>query len=68
MLAIEQGTATPVIEALRAAGYIQPNGVGELGGRSDFGGAQCIMRLTDGRLCGASDKRKDGMALAVATP
>ncbi|MBS0292589.1 MAG: gamma-glutamyltransferase [Proteobacteria bacterium] len=68
MLAIEQGTATPVIDALRAAGYIQPNGVGELGGRSDFGGAQCIMRLTDGRLCGASDKRKDGMALAVATP
>lgn len=25
----------------------------------------CIVRLPDGRLCGASDPRKDGIALAV---
>lgn len=67
-LAIEQGMAQPVIDVLRAAGFHQPHGVGELGGRSDFGGAQCIMRLPDGRLCGASDKRKDGVALAVDAP
>lgn len=65
VLAIEAGTSEPVIQALRAAGYLDPGSAGELGGRSDFGGAQFIMRLPDGRLCGASDKRKDGMALAV---
>lgn len=65
VLAIETGTADDVTSALRAAGYREPSGEGELGGRSDFGGAQCIVRLPDGRLCGASDPRKDGMALAI---
>ena len=65
VLAIEAGTPEDVTAALRAAGYREPSGEGELGGRSDFGGAQCIVRLPDGRLCGASDPRKDGMALAV---
>ena len=67
VLAIEAGTPEDVTAALRAAGYREPSGEGELGGRSDFGGAQCIVRLPDGRLCGASDPRKDGMALAVNT-
>ena len=65
MLAVEAGTPDEVTAALRAAGYREPGNEGELGGRSDFGGAQCIVRLPDGRLCGASDPRKDGMALAV---
>ncbi len=67
VLAIEAGTPANVAAALRAAGYREPSGEGELGGRSDFGGAQCIVRLPDGRLCGASDPRKDGMALAINT-
>lgn len=65
VLAFEAGTSEQVVQALRAAGYRDPGSAGELGGRSDFGGAQFIMRLPDGRLCGASDRRKDGMALAV---
>ena len=67
VLALEAGTHADVIAALRAAGYREPTGEGELGGRSDFGGAQCIVRLPDGRLCGASDPRKAGMALAINT-
>ena len=51
--------------ALRAAGYHEPQGLGELGGRSDFGGAQVVLRDPAGRLIGGSDPRKDGMALAV---
>ncbi len=62
MLAIEQGTPEPVIRVLRAAGYGAPAGIGELGGRSDFGGAQFVMRAADGSLLGGSDKRKDGVA------
>ncbi len=65
ILAIESGTHDNVIQALREAGYGDPGDLGELGGRSDFGGAQLIMRLPNGQLCGASDKRKDGMALAI---
>ena len=65
VLAVEAGTPDEVTAALRAAGYREPGNEGELGGRSDFGGAQCIVRLPDGRLCGASDPRKDGIALAV---
>lgn len=68
VLAIEQGTSDAVTQALRDAGYKDPGSMGELGGRSDFGGAQFILRLPDGRLCGASDKRKDGLALAVSAP
>ncbi|HRP97109.1 MAG TPA: gamma-glutamyltransferase [Rhodocyclaceae bacterium] len=62
-LAIETGTPEPVVRALRAAGYADPAGAGELGGRSDFGGAQFVLRAPDGRLVGGSDRRKDGIAL-----
>jgi gamma-glutamyltranspeptidase / glutathione hydrolase len=34
-------------------------------GRSDFGGAQVVMRTADGRLAGGSDRRKDGMAVGL---
>lgn len=61
-LAIEAGMPAPVAQALRAAGYADPAGLGELGGRSDFGGAQWVMRAADGGLAGASDRRKDGLA------
>lgn len=61
-LAIEAGTPAHIVQALRAAGYTDPAGAGELGGRSDFGGAQFVMRAADGRLVGGSDKRKDGLA------
>jgi gamma-glutamyltranspeptidase/glutathione hydrolase len=60
-LAIETGVPERITRALRDAGFAQPVG-GELGGRSDFGGAQMVIRADDGRLVGASDKRKDGMA------
>ncbi|MGT2494400.1 hypothetical protein ACU4GD_37865 [Cupriavidus basilensis] len=33
-----------IVRALREAGYADPAGLGELGGRSDFGGAQIVMR------------------------
>lgn len=64
-LALEAGTPPEVAAALRAAGFHEPQGLGELGGRSDFGGAQVVLRDADGRLVGGSDKRKDGLALAV---
>ena len=63
-LAIEAGMPAATSEALRAAGYSVPSHTaGELAGRSDFGGAQVVVRHPDGRLQGASDIRKDGMAL-----
>ncbi len=62
VLAIEPGTPEPTVRALRAAGYTEPSGQGELAGRSDFGGAQFVMRAADGSLIGGSDKRKDGLA------
>ena len=62
-LAIEPGTAANVEQVLRKAGFdAPPSGSGELAGRSDFGGAQFVMRLPDGRLEGCSDPRKDGVA------
>lgn len=64
-LALETGMPPEVAAALRAAGYHEPQGLGELGGRSDFGGAQVVLRDPAGRLIGGSDPRKDGMALAV---
>ncbi|CAN5118869.1 gamma-glutamyltranspeptidase GgtA [soil metagenome] len=63
-LALEAGTPPEIARALHAAGYSEPAGLGELGGRSDFGGAQVVLRDAEGRLIGGSDKRKDGMALA----
>lgn len=65
LLAIEEGTPASVEKLLRDAGYGDPKGRGELGGRSDFGGAQAVMRLADGRLVGASDPRKDGRAVGA---
>ncbi|EHP39689.1 gamma-glutamyltransferase [Cupriavidus basilensis OR16] len=62
-LAIEAGMPPAIVRALRDAGYSDPAGLGELGGRSDFGGAQIVMRDASGELLGASDKRKDGIAL-----
>lgn len=64
-LALETGFPPSVATALRAAGFQEPQGLGELGGRSDFGGAQVVLRAADGGLMGGSDKRKDGLALAV---
>ena len=64
-LALEAGTSDAVATALRKAGYHEPQGLGELGGRSDFGGAQVVLRDAEGRLLGGSDPRKDGLAMAV---
>ena len=61
-LAIEAGTPPAIVEALHAAGYHEPK-AGDFGGRSDFGGAQVVMRAADGGLLGGSDRRKDGIAL-----
>lgn len=64
-VAVETGMPQAIADALRDAGYADPVGAGELGGRSDFGGAQIVMRDAAGKLCGASDKRKDGTAIGV---
>lgn len=64
-LALETGFDEATRALLRASGYQDPAGLGELGGRSDFGGAQWVMRGPDGGLIGASDKRKDGLALGA---
>ncbi|MCJ0764440.1 gamma-glutamyltransferase family protein [Variovorax terrae] len=62
-LAVEAGMPDDFTKALRAAGYAEPAaGAGELAGRSDFGGAQVVLREEDGRLAGGTDPRKDGMA------
>lgn len=63
-LALEEGMLSHIQSALRAAGYKAPAAhVGELAGRSDFGGAQVVMRDSEGLLHGASDHRKDGVVL-----
>lgn len=64
-LAIEPGMPAAQVRALRAAGFTEPQGLGELGGRSDFGGAQWVSRDAHGGLLGASDPRKDGRALGA---
>lgn len=65
-LAIEAGWPIETVRALRDAGYQAPHvTAGELGGRSDFGGAHAAMRAPDGRLVGAADPRKDGQWLGV---
>lgn len=63
LLAIEEGTPPDVVAALRGAGLADAGSIGNIAGRSDFGGAQFVVRDADGALTGASDKRKDGMAL-----
>ena len=63
-LAIESGMDVRTEKALRHAGYQRPaEAVGELAGRSDFGGAHAVMRMPDGLLLGVADTRKDGQAL-----
>lgn len=64
-LAIEPGTPKAVEQALRQAGYADLPGGGELGGRSDFGGAQVVLRDAQGVLWGGSDRRKDGLVLSA---
>jgi len=63
LLAIEPGMPEPIVAALRAAGFADAGTIGNIAGRSDFGGAQFVRRAADGTLQGASDKRKDGTAL-----
>jgi len=65
-LAIEAGTDAGIESALRDAGYRAPEAtVGELAGRSDFGGAHAVMRMPDGMLLGVADPRKDGSVLGA---
>lgn len=65
-LAIENGTCSEFSAAYRASGYGEPAaGVGDLAGRSDFGGAQVVMRTDAGQLWAVSDTRKDGVATAA---
>ncbi len=65
-LALEDGFDPACAAYLRGLGYAQPDkGAGELAGRSDFGGAQAVERLTDGRLKAVSDPRKDGCVAVV---
>ncbi|MCH1879805.1 gamma-glutamyltransferase family protein [Alcaligenes ammonioxydans] len=60
-LALEEGFDAHCAAFLRGSAYGPPDkGVGELAGRSDFGGAQAVERLADGRLKAVSDPRKDG--------
>ncbi len=63
LLAIEEGMPADIVAALRGAGFADAGNIGNIAGRSDFGGAQFVVRDGDGTLTGASDKRKDGMAL-----
>ncbi|HEX7385962.1 MAG TPA: gamma-glutamyltransferase [Castellaniella sp.] len=66
-LAIENGFPDRIAQALRTAGYEPPHpAVGELAGRSDFGGAHAVRRHRDGTLEGAADPRKDGQWLSVS--
>ncbi|AJE46880.1 gamma-glutamyltransferase family protein [Celeribacter indicus] len=62
-IALEPGSDPAFAAALAAAGFEEATGAGELGGRSDFGGAQIVMRAPDGGLVAGSDPRKDGTAL-----
>lgn len=66
-LALEDGFPGEMACALRTAGYEAPHpAVGELAGRSDFGGAHAVRRHSDGSLEGGADSRKDGQWLRAA--
>ncbi len=65
LLAIEPGMPEPIVKALRDAGFADAGTIGNIAGRSDFGGAQFVRRAADGTLQGASDKRKHGTALGA---
>jgi gamma-glutamyltranspeptidase/glutathione hydrolase len=68
-LAIEDGFPEEIGRVLRSAGYMPPHpAVGELAGRSDFGGAHAILRRRGCALEGAADPRKDGQWLRVQVP
>ena len=54
---LENGFSADVVARLREMGH-QPPPAGSAFG---FGGAQLLLRLPDGRYCGASDPRKDGL-------
>lgn len=65
LVALEPSMDSALQQAIRQAGYKEPpKGVGDLAGRSDFGGAQAVQRLANGHLWAVSDHRKDGAALA----
>lgn len=65
-LALESTMPEHLQQALRNAGYERPpEGVGELAGRSDFGGAQAVQRTANGDLWAVSDHRKDGVAITI---
>lgn len=65
LVALETSMDALLQQAIRQAGYKEPpKGVGDLAGRSDFGGAQAVQRLANGHLWAVSDHRKDGAALA----
>ncbi|WP_138466657.1 gamma-glutamyltransferase family protein [Poseidonocella sp. HB161398] len=61
-VALEEGAAPGVAEALARAGFRDGAGAGDMAGRNDFGGAQMVMRGPDGGLLAGSDRRKDGEA------
>lgn len=64
-LAIEEGWPDSIKQALRESGFDVPHPkMGELAGRSDFGGCHAIMRAENGALIGAADPRKDGRWLS----
>lgn len=65
LVALEPTMDSSLQLKIRQAGYKEPpKGVGDLAGRSDFGGAQAIQRLANNELWAVSDHRKDGAALA----
>lgn len=65
LVALESTMDSALQQKIRQAGYKEPpKGVGDLAGRSDFGGAQAIQRLANNELWAVSDHRKDGAALA----
>lgn len=65
MVALEGTMSSEMQQAIRDAGYSEPpKGLGDLAGRSDFGGAQAVQRLNDNSLWAVSDHRKDGAAVA----
>lgn len=60
-LAIEEGWPSNIENYLRRNGYTKPTeGVGDLAGRSDFGGAHALLRVRERGVIGAADWRKDG--------
>src|SRR5690625_792752 len=60
-LAIESGWPAGYESYFREKGYTKPkDGVGDLAGRADFGGAHALLQTFDTGVVGAADHRKDG--------